>query len=83
MRGGGASCSTWAPAGNLSRKDARDRQIERLPAGGKPEIVDRLLGADQSLGDLFNLPVMASASLRLIASSVIDWIFVSRFSISA
>ena len=28
-------------------------------------------------------PVIASASLRLIASSVIDWIFVSRFSISA
>ena len=28
-------------------------------------------------------PVIAAASLRLIASSVIDWIFVSRFSISA
>ena len=52
------SFSNWVPpaASPRERMLLRHRQIKRLRAGGEPEVVDRLLGADQSLRDLFNLP---------------------------
>ena len=41
--------------GGLPGENGRDRQVERLGAAGKPEIVDGLLGADQTLSNLFDL----------------------------